>query len=312
MNTIEPLLFKWEGNGISTDDNYERRLPEGAWDETGDFIFHQAATEICDEISPYTLQEKYAEVVESEIEQLKDVLPFPESRIRMGSVSSGRRNRVYYVRGETVILPSRREEGVVRLVSNNKNAARDLRDKLASKLDSIASQFYGAGVDNIDVLTSDKFTTNNISHPNAEVGISLGKPEEFEQQVLDELTPLSEAFVSNVTVDFKNYSPSPEFDILYPQNQHKLVQIEVKDYSGTDNEPGEKEAIQRPLRKASLLDVGQTFTVIRGVEEKTMSELKKHSELRNQIKIIEKHEVTEALQPVLERSLSGGPRILHT
>jgi hypothetical protein len=173
MNTIEPLLFQWEGKGIETDENYQPRLSKRSWEETSDFIFHQAAIELCDEISPYTLQEKYAEIVESEIEPIKDVLPVPEQSIRMGDVSSGRGNRVYYVRGETVIVPSRRVEGVVRLVSNNKNAARDLRDKLGSELERKAEQFHGAGIDNIDIIKSEDFTVHNISHPVADHPLSL-------------------------------------------------------------------------------------------------------------------------------------------
>lgn len=107
MNTIEPLMFDLKGKGIETDDNYQPRLSDRSWSETSDFIFHQAATKLCDEISPYTLQEKYSEIVESEIEPIKDVLPLPEQHIRIGDVSSGgRRNRLFYVRGETVIVPS--------------------------------------------------------------------------------------------------------------------------------------------------------------------------------------------------------------
>lgn len=307
MNTIEPIQFRWNGDGINTDENYNRRLPERAWDETADFIFHQAAIQLCDEISPYTLQEKYAEIVESEIEPLKDVLPLPERRIQMGSVSSGRRNEVYYVRGETVIVPSKTEQGVVRLVSNNKGSARDLRDKLATELEDLGEQFHGAGITGVEVLTGEDFAKRNISHPNAEISIKQGEAGSFESEIIDELKPLSEAFASNIEIDFQNYSPCPEFDIIYPQSAGNQIQIEVKDYSGSDNNPGEKEAIQRPLRKASLLGIGRTFTVLKGVDEGVMANLKNHSELRSRIQIVEKHEMSEVLQPMLERSLVSGP-----
>lgn len=307
MNTIEQVDFEWEGTGIETDENYQRRLPEPSWEETSDFLFHRAAVELCDEISPHTLQEKYAEIVESEIEPIKDILPVPEQHIRMGNVSSERFSRVYYVRGETVIVPSVRYDGVARLVSNNKNAARDLRGKLINKLKELADRFHGAGIDSIDVYMGKDFTIENIEHPNAEMNIKLNEPEPFEKQVLEELTPLSESFVSNITVDFLDYSPGPEFDIIYASSPDTFIQVEVKDYSGTENEPGEEEAIHRPLRKASLLNINKTFTVIKGVSDERMDELEKNSELRNQIEIIQKEELTDIIQPLLESSITPTP-----
>lgn len=310
MNTIEPLKFEFEGKGIETDDNYQPRLSGMAWSETSDFIFHKAATELCDEISPYTLQEKYSEIVESEIEPIKDVLPLPEQHLQIGGVSSrGPGNRVFYLRGETVIVPSQREEGVARLVSNNKNAARDFLGKLENKLSDWAERFHGAGIEGINIRMKANFTLNNIRHPNADVEVETSEPNDFEEEVLDELTPLSQSFVSNVEIDFKNYSPRPEFDILYAASPHRIIQIEVKDYSGTDDAPGEDDAIHRPLRRASLLDIGRTFTVLRGVDEDRMAELKKNSELRNQISIVEKHEINEAIQPLLEQSIRSGPPV---
>lgn len=308
MNTIEPLRFELEGKGIETDDNYQPRLSERTWSESSDFIFHKAAMELCDEISPYTLQEKYSEIVESEIEPIKDVLPLPEQHIQFDEVASGSQGyRVFYVRGETVIVPSRREEGVLRLVSNNKNAARNLRGKLENELEKWAEQFHGAGIEDVNISTASDFTLQNIRHPNAEVEVERGEPDDFEEEVLDELTPLSESFVSNVEVNFKNYSPKPEFDILYASSPHIIIQIEVKDYSGTDDEPGEEDAIHRPLRRASLLDIGRTFTVLRGVDDERMEELKENSELRNQINIVEKHEIHDTIEPILEHSLRRGP-----
>lgn len=304
MNSIEPILFDWDGSGIQTDNNYQQRMPR--WDETADFIFHQATVELCDEISQYTLQEKYSEIVESEIKEIKDVLPLPENRIRMGSVSP-RGDTIFYSRGETVVVPSQRTAGVAHLVSNNKNAARDLRGKLANELKSVSERFHGAGVNKMEIYTDEDYTLKNVSHPNAELNITKNEPDEFEEEVLEELKPLSEAFVSNLEVDFVNYSPSPEFDIVYPTSPGRLLQIEVKDYSGTDEEPGEKEAIQKPLRRASLLDVHLTLTVVRGVEEDTMAELKEHSELRNQIQLIRKNELKETVRPLLEQSISPVP-----
>ena len=306
MNTVEPLMFNWNGSGIQTDDNYNQRLPDRSWHETSDFLFHHAAIELCDEISPYTLQERYSEIVESEIEPIKDVLPVPERHIQIGGVSS-RGNRVYYVRGETVIVPSRRRDGIVRLVSNNKNAARDLRGKLVRNLKQKAEQFYGAGIGNIEIYTSDNFTIESIEHPNASLEIERGESNDFEEQVLGELSPLSESFVSNVKVNFDDYPHNPEFDIIYASSPRRLIQVEVKDYSGTDNEPGEEDVIHKPLRKASLLNISMTVTVINGVDKEVLSELIRNSELRNQIKIVRKSEVKNSIQPLLEQSIRGGP-----
>lgn len=308
MNSIEPFLFKWEGKGVQTDDNYQRRFPEWEWDVTTDFIFHQAASDLCDEISTYTLQEKYAEIVASEMEPIQDVLPLPIEEMNMGSVSSrSGRQRVLYVRGESVIVPSGRSEGLARIISNNKNAARDLRGKFSSKLEEIAGKFHGAGISELDTYTAEDFTLEHINHPNAEINIELGDPDEFEDQVMAELTPLSEAFVSNVNVEFIEYSPNPEFDIIFASGPWGLLQIEVKDYAATNNEPGKEEAIHRPLRKASLLNIDQTVTVLKGVENQTMEELKMDSELRNKIQVVEKSELVETIEPLLERTVGGRP-----
>lgn len=312
MNTIEPVKFDIEGEGIKTDDNYQPRLAGASWSDTNDFIFHQAAIDLCEEISPYTLQEKYSEIVESEIEPIKNVLPIPEHHLHIGDVSpEGRRNRVFYVRGETVIVPSLRTEGELRLVSNNKDAARDLRGKLTSALEDNAEQFRGAGIEEIDIRMGEDYTLHNIQHPNAELEVSTGEPDDFEQQVMDELKPLSESFVSNINVDFVNYSPSPEFDILYALSPSQLLQVEVKDYSGTDEQPGIEDAIHRPLRRASLLGVSSTVTVLRGVDDHTMDELEMESDLRNRLTIVEKPEVKEVIQPFLERSIQGGAPMLR-
>lgn len=308
MNTVEPILFRWEGDGIETDGNYQRRCLEWEWDMSSDFLLHKAAIELCEEISPYTLQEEYAEIVDSVTEPIRNVLPLSDQQLVIGEVSSRQgRDKIYYVRGESVIIPAQRSEGVARIVSNNKNAARDLRGKLKNKLVEIAEQFHGAGIENLEVFIGGDFTLENITHPNAEISIDKGEPDEFESQVLDELTPLSEAFVSNVKVNFIDYSPEPEYDILLASGPYGLLQIEVKDYSGTDNEPGEEEAIHRPLRKASLLDISQTISVIKGVDSMIMDQLRKNSELRNQIQITEKHELKESVIPLLERTISGGP-----
>lgn len=96
---------------------------------------------------------------------------------------------------------------------------------------------------------------------------------------------------------------------MYASSPHAIIQVEVKDYSGTDEEPGEEEAIHRPLRRASLLGIPRTFTVLRGVGDATMDELQKNSELRNQIRIAEKDEIKEAIEPILEQSIRGGPPI---
>lgn len=312
MNTIEPIRFSWEGNGIDTDENFQPRLSPRQWQETSDFIFHQAVTELCEEISPYTLQEKYSEMVESEIEPIKDVLPLPESHIRVGNIASrDRRSRFYYVSGETVVLPDPNEEGVARLVSNNKNSARDIRDKLKSKLQEKAEQFHGAGVEDTSIEIGEEYTIENITHPIATLDIDTTSPGDFEQQVIDKLKPMSESFVSNVEVDFEGYSYNLEYDILISTNSGQLVNIEVKDYSGTDNEPGAEEVIHRPLRRSGLLDVIGTFAVIRGVEDETMKDLKAKSELRQRIDIVTKDEIKESIKPVLQRAISSG-RVVRT
>lgn len=308
MNTIEPLLFNWDGKGIETDGNYQRRFREHSWSITSDFILHQAASNLCDEISRYTLQEKYAELVDSEIETVKDVLPVPENQIAVGEVSPRRgRQRTFYVRGESVITPSRRADGMIKIVSNNKNAARDLKQKLIGELNEIADQFHGAGIEEIDIYTSEEFTLENIDHPEAEISVSVEEQDEFEEQVMEEFTPLSEAFVGNVRISFENYSPDPEFDILFAAGPYGLLQIEVKDYSGTDGEPGKKEAIHKPLRRASLLNIDQTVSVIKGVSDETMEELRMSSELRNQIQVTKKEELVENIKPILERAAGQRP-----
>lgn len=308
MDTIEPLMFSWEGDGVTTDENYNRRFPEFVWDITTDFVFHEAACELCEEVSPHTLQEEYAEIVDTKMESIKGIVPLSGQDYGMGNINhSQSRDRIYYVRGDSVILPSRRSEGVARIVSNNKDAARDLKNKLASELNSISQRFHGAGINSLKVHESKDFTLKNIEHPNSEIDIETGDPGDFESQVLDELRPLSEAFVSNVLVNFINYPPNTEFDILFASGKYGLLQIEAKDYSGREENPGKEDVIHRPLRKASLLNIDQTISVVKGVDEDLLSELKRNAELREQLQIVEKEELVDAVKPLLEKTTSGTP-----
>lgn len=308
MNTVEPLLFTWEGKGIGTDDNYQRRTHERNWDETADYLLHKSATELCDEVSTYTLQEKYSDIVESETQQILDVLPDETPGLQIGGTPNrGRRTgNAYYVRGETVVVPSRLYPGLVRIVSNNKNAARDLLGKLTSEIGDLAEQFHGAGVNELHTYEGEEYTKRLLDHPSATLNISIEQPEGFEESVLESLKPQSQGFASNIRVDFEGYSQNHEFDILYAISPRELIQIEVKDYSGTDDEPGEKDVIHRPYRKASLLNITHTIVVVKGVPEDTLTELQENAELRNNFDIINKSELEEVTQPILEASISDG------
>lgn len=311
MDSIEPFYFEWEGEGIETDDNYQRRFPDWAWDTTADFIFHKSASHLCQEVSPHTLEEKYEEVVDTETETIREVLPSPDQHISMGTVSSrATRDTVYYVRGDSVIAPTNRVEGLARVVSNNKNAARDLVGRLSTKIEEFSNQLIGAGIENVNVFTGEGFTLKNIDHSDAEVVAEKeedANEDEFESQVIDELRPLSQAFVNNVRVRFPEYPPDEEFDVIFASGPRGLLQIEVKDYSGMDQNPGHEEAIHRPLRKASLLNISKTFTVLKGVDDEHMEELRQNSEVRRNIQIVDKEELVEQVKPLLDKAVSDAP-----
>lgn len=310
MNTLEPLLFNWSGNGVHTDENYVPRLRNN-WTETADFIFHQAASDLCEEIGPLTIREKFNELVESEVQPIEDVISTESRLLRQQKIASseGPSDPTYYFRGSTVVIPSRRVEGLVRLVSNNKNSTKDLLNKLKEKMKEAAERFHGAGVEGIEVYTEENFTNNMLEYNQQDIDIEVKseEPGEFESQVLEELKPLSQSFTGSTRIEFKNYSPDPEFDILHASGPNSILQVEVKDFSGTNNRPGEEDVIHKPLRKASLLNITRTFSVVKGVNSGKMRSLKKSSELRSNIEIINLKELKENISPLLERSATAGP-----
>lgn len=311
MESIEPIYFEWEGSGIETDDQYQNRFREWTWDITSDFIFHKSASEVAEEISPFTLEEKYEEVVDTETETIRDVLPLADQQISMGTVSRrGINDTVYYVRGDSVIVPANRVDGLARIVSDNKNAARDLVAKLSNQIERFCNQLSGAGIESVSVYTGEEFTLENITHHEATIVVEKDADDEtneFERQVIEELQPLSQAFVNNVRVRFPDYPPDEEFDVLFSSGPNGLLQVEVKDYSGMDDNPGLEESIHRPLRKASLLDVDQTFTVLRGVDDSHMDQLRKNSEVRKNIQVVDKSELVDKILPLLENVVGRSP-----
>lgn len=303
MNTVEPIRFNISGRGIDVDGNYDPRLSEiPTWSETSDFLLHQAATKFADEISRYTIREQFEELVEDEMKPVRNVLP--QNPIGPGDISGRGMSTIYYTVGDSVFLPAFHDDGVVFVVSKNKGEARTHRDQLEEELIEMAGNYHGAGIEEISTFTGPEYVKNNISHPDAALSIAQDSPDEFEEEVADKIEPLTTAHFRAVKVNFDGYSAEPEFDILVSVSPRSLIQIEVKDYSGSDNNPGEEDIVHKPLQKAQLLNIEKTYSVVKGATDEEMKQLKKEAQIRGRLEVCEKSEIAEQLMPAIQSHLS--------
>lgn len=130
METIEPIHFEIEGRGLDIDNEFPRSRE---WNQTKLHLLDTAVSDFCDPINDNKLRKKYMKVFESELEQVTEILPnFGQTTppgLEVPSIPG-----TVYLHDNSFIVPNMNEDGIMYIISNNKNKARTLRDDVIREL----------------------------------------------------------------------------------------------------------------------------------------------------------------------------------
>lgn len=302
MEAVEPLGFEVRGGKLDLS-NYQRRIRSNDWDATADFLLHEAVKDRCREIGSRTIQEEFSDFLQSKMEPLEQVSPVLSESFSPSIFPASMGQTAIYISGETVVVPNPDSQGVVYVVSNNKNEARSVRDEIESNLVSASKPYDALGLEEVAVATGSKFTLNLLSMMSEVTDLEQDEPDSFEQEIADELSPISEVFANNVKVSFGDHSPNPEFDLLFGMSTEDILAVEVKDYSGTENDPSEKEIITTPSSNSGLVNADLTISVVKGAEPEELTSYKEQAELRGGVQICEKEQCAEVVKDYIEDTM---------
>lgn len=304
METVEPVQFSVEGRGFDIDENYTPRLTgfHSDWDETHDFLFNNIVGDYFDEFSMRTISEKYKQVVREEVEPIQNISPTLVDIVSPNGqlIQQERPSSVLYLGEDSVIMPNQTQGGTFYIISNNKNRCRNTRDKIVDDFNEAVDNYVGLGLKDVNVYSGEEFSKNVLMEKENVSEVNIGEFDDFEKEIYDKLKPISNAIIHNASVDFGGYDANPECDIVLPLSPTTILHVEIKDYSGNSKNPSEDDIIDRPLKRAELLDADLTVTIVKGIPEEKLSNFKSSAELRDSIEIIEKPEAVNIVKNYLE------------
>lgn len=294
METIEPIHFEIEGRGLDIDNEFPRSRE---WNQTKLHLLDTAVSDFCDPINDNKLRKKYMKVFESELEQVTEILPnFGQTTppgLEVPSIPG-----TVYLHDNSFIVPNMNEDGIMYIISNNKNKARTLRDDVIRELKEKTEVVKGAGVDSYGIYSGDEFAKYQLESIESVSSIDFGEPDDFESEIYDVVSPISEAFVHNVTVDFNEVPQNREYDLLLLTAPETKLHISVKDYSGVDDSPTADDLIHNPRNQATLIGADMTYSVVKGVDD--LSPFLKEVELRDDINICEKQNCHDKIRKFIQ------------
>lgn len=295
MEAVEPVKFEIEGGTLDLPE-YSPRLnkPNNSWDETPDFLFHKALEEDFKEISQKTIISEYNDVLDEKFtgpEQIIDELQDEITTYRYPPVHTF--TPVYYM-GGVVCIPNVSHSGIFYMVSNNKNKLRSVRDSVVEKLENSPDDYGAMGLEGVNVFYGSDFTLRSIEDVEHVDCVETGSADDFESRIYEDVEPISEAFVHNVSVEFDS-PQNPEYDILFSLSPGNTISIEVEDHSGTDSVPGEDDLIDGPSGESDYINAAKVFTVCNGVESERMGELSLKTKLKN-VDIVEKDQIADRIK----------------
>lgn len=292
MEAIEPVNFEVQGSGLDLSD-YSSRLaaPHNGWDETHDFILHKVLIDHFNEISDLTLMEKYEKLLEEEFEAIDGIVPWLQEEIMSFRYPPVQSITPAYHVTDVLCVPNPYYKGTFYIISNNKNKLRDIRDRVIENLRETPDMYGPLGVEDINVYSGGEFTLQMMGDIELVKSVNRGEADDFEEQIYEEVEPISEAFVHNITITFES-PQEPEYDIVFSLGPDSTICIEVEDHSGTDNEPEEQDIIDNPAGKSDYINASKVFTVPKGVSSERIGELRHKSELTN-VDIIERNQCSE-------------------
>jgi hypothetical protein len=302
VQAIEPISFEIEGSGLDLPD-FQARLssPQSGWGETHDFLIHKALEKDFTEISQQSVKESYEEVMDEEFEPVNEVAPWLKEEIisyRYPPIHIF--TPIYYMNG-VLCMPNLLEEGVIYLLSNNKEKLRERRDAVVESLNRSPKIYGELGLESVTVDSGQDFTLNMLRKIEQVDSVEVGEPDDFENQIYRDLEPISEAFVHNVTVSFDS-PQEPEYDILFSLSPSNTISIEVEDHSGTESVPGESDLIDGPSGESDFINASKVFSICKGVSSERIGELRLKSELTN-VDIIEREQCSDRVRKYITEEM---------
>jgi hypothetical protein len=187
------------------------------------------------------------------------------------------------------------------LISTNKDKLRDIRDRILTDLEQTPETFGALGVDNITIHSGEEFTIRSLEATESVESVELGEMDEFEETIYNQLNPISEAFVTNVTVSFE-YPPQPEYDLVFSLAPGHTVTIEVEDHSGSESEPAQSDLIDDPAAESEYINASQAFSICKGVPPDSLGQFKPKAELTN-VDILEEDQANDRVLEYIQGNL---------
>lgn len=310
MQAVDFLEFSAVGQGIEVkDDDYTKKVQfrygEG-WNDTHDSLLSQSIPEDLDEVSPKKIEKQIDDIIEDMFSQVEDLAPDLIENPRDNFYFRPRTNRprlTFWSKDDCVIIPNPTRNGNVFIVTSNKDIGRDVRDRLVDNLLDIGQHLEVYGVEDLEITDGAEYAHQVITEIDGVTGVCEEEPNDLEKAVKEDLTSITETVLCSSRINFGEHSANPEYDILLPFGPDNILNIEVKDYQGRDKEPTEDEIINDPLNQARLLNINHVFSIAKGIDDEKRNNFENSVELRDDIDIIKKENVTEKVRQYIEDNL---------
>jgi len=310
MQAVDFLQFEAIGKGIEVkNDNYTKKVQfrhDEAWNDTHDSLLSQSIPDDLDEVSPQKIEKEIDNIIEDMFSQVDDLAPDLIENPRTNYYFRPRPNRpklTFWSKDDCVIIPNPTRNGNVFIVTSNKDVGRDVRDRLTDNLLDIGQHLEIYGVEDLKITDGAEYAKQVITEIDDVTGVEEEEPDELEKSVRNDLSSITESVLCSSRINFGDHSANPEYDILLPFGPNNILNIEVKDYSGRDEQPTEDEIINDPLNQARLLNINHVFSIARGVDDEKRKRFEHSVELRDDIDIVRRENITEKVRQYIEGNL---------
>ena len=303
MEAIEPIKFEVVGPGIELDESYDG-CQISQWDETHNYFLHQSVSEHFDFIDKDKYVETINQAILDEVSDFHEVISVDRNVWAQPFGFPVPGSLPIYLREGVILFPYTDMEGVFFIISNNNREARSVRDEIISALRDLKTTFGGAGVEEINIDSGSDFTREMIlSNPDIS-DVETGESDEFEEEIYDTLSPITEALAPNQIVDFGGHPQNREYDILFALSSDNILHISLKNYAGVDASPTAEDVISDPQDIASLLGADMTISVVKGIEdEELMGTFRREIELRDSIELCTETECVTKVREYIEKEM---------
>lgn len=132
-----------------------------------------------------------------------------------------------------------------------------------------------------EIISGREFSHGILKMKNFVSSIKNAIPKnEFEKAVIKDLSEISSGILSNISIEFTEPNEIFEYDILFPINENKIINIEIKDYESvkegirTSNnlDTLKSKIILSPLDKATRLGA-ELIVIIKGLDEERFKQI---------------------------------------